>query len=265
MPGRGLTAVLDRRKILRILVKRDLRVRYAQSFLGYLWTIIDPLAMALIYFMIFVVIFQRPDAGYAPYFLFLLTGLLPWQWFSGSVNETSRALLAEARLVRSTNLPRMIWVVRVIIAKGIEYILALPVLIIFVIIYMAQGITRLDWGLALFPIGLVLQFFLLLGLGLFLAPLTVLVNDTPRVVKIVLRMMFYATPIIFVIDRAPDWLKVVLWFNPMSGVLEFYRAGFFPNDLNWPPILASLGIITLLMVFGTLTFRRLEPSVLKEI
>ncbi|MGJ3510089.1 ABC transporter permease [Enemella sp. A6] len=265
MAGRGLLAVLDRRKILRILVKRDLRVRYAQSFLGYLWTIIDPLAMALIYFMIFVVIFQRPDAGYAPYFLFLLTGLLPWQWFSGSVNETSRALLAEARLVRSTNLPRMIWVVRVIIAKGIEYILALPVLIVFVAIYMWQGVTHLNPGLLLFPIGLVLQFLLLLGLGLFLAPLTVLVNDTPRVVKIVLRMMFYATPIIFVIDRAPEWLKILLWFNPMSGVLEFYRAGFFPNALNWPPILASLGIITLLMIFGSLTFRRLEPSVLKEI
>lgn len=265
MPGRGLLAVLERRKILRILVKRDLRVRYARSFLGYLWTIIDPLAMALIYFMIFVVIFQRPDAGYAPYFLFVLSGLLPWQWFNGSVNETSRALLAEARLVRSTNLPRMIWVVRVIIAKGIEYVLALPVLVVFVAVYMAQDVTHLNWRLALFPVGIVLQFLLLLGIGLFLAPLTVLVNDTPRVIKIVLRMMFYATPIIFVADRAPEWLKTLLWFNPMSGVLEFYRAGLFPNALNWPPILASLAIITLLVVFGSMTFRKLESSVLKEI
>jgi ABC-2 type transport system permease protein len=84
------------------------------------WTIIDPLAMAAIYFVVFTVIFQARRSGNQPYFLHLMIGMLAWQWFSQCLTETSRALLAEARLVRSTNVPRELWVVRVVIAKGIE-------------------------------------------------------------------------------------------------------------------------------------------------
>lgn len=258
-------ALWARREILSTLVRRDLRVRYARSVLGYLWTVLDPLAMALIYFMIFAVVFKRPDAGYHPYFLFLLIGLLAWQWFNASVSETSRALLAEAKLVRSTRLPRELWVIRVVIAKGVEYLLSLPILLLFAAYYVLNGTTHLNWRLVLFPVGLVLQFLLQVGIGLLLAPVTVLIDDTTRVVRIILRMMFYTTPIIYTIDRAPEWLKVVLWFNPLSGILEFYRAGFFPNHLQRAPILAGMAVTLVYLVVGAYTFTRLERAVLKEI
>src|SRR6478609_9487037 len=107
--ARGLVA---RRRILGTLVKRDLRVRYGGSPIGYLWTIIDPLAMAAIYFVVFTVIFKSRSVGYQPYVLFIVIGVLAWQWFQLSVTETARALIAESRLVRSTNMPRELWVVR---------------------------------------------------------------------------------------------------------------------------------------------------------
>src|SRR6185503_1437493 len=90
-------AVLCKRNVLWTLVVRDLRVRYSRSVLGYVWTILDPLLMSMIYFFIFVYIIGRKDLGHSPYFLFLVSGLLPWQWFSGVVSESSRALIAEAR------------------------------------------------------------------------------------------------------------------------------------------------------------------------
>ncbi|MGL5864758.1 MAG: ABC transporter permease, partial [Dermatophilaceae bacterium] len=152
------------RRVLDTLVRRDLRVRYARSAIGYLWTVIDPLAMALIYYVVFTVIFERGDVGHEPYFLFLLAGLLAWQWFNGAVNETARALLAEAKLVRSTNLPRELWVVRVVIAKGIEYLLSLPILIAFLVFYLATGQSRLDWQIVYFPLGVALQFVLCIGI-----------------------------------------------------------------------------------------------------
>ena len=96
-------AVLVKRNVLWTLVIRDLRVRYSRSVLGYVWTVLDPLLMSLIYFVVFVYIFQRKALGHDPYFLFLVAGLLPWQWFSGVVSESSRALIQEAKLVRSTN------------------------------------------------------------------------------------------------------------------------------------------------------------------
>src|SRR5690242_7266829 len=109
-----LSAIVARRQVLWTLVVRDLRVRYARSVLGYLWTILDPLAMAGVYFLVFTYIFKARRIAEQPYFLYLLVGLLAWQWFSGCLTDTSRALLQEAKLVRSTNLPREMWVIRVV-------------------------------------------------------------------------------------------------------------------------------------------------------
>ena len=259
--ARGLVA---RRRILGTLVKRDLRVRYGGSPIGYLWTIIDPLAMSAIYFVVFTVIFKARHIGYQPYVLFLIIGLLGWQWFSSSLTDTSRALLAESRLVRSTNLPRELWVVRVVIAKGIEFMLALPVLFGFTAYYMVKGQAHLNPRLLYIPIGLVIQFLLLTGIGLILAPITALVTDTARVVRILLRMGFYSTPIIYGVHAAPARIKEVLLFNPMTGILELYRAGFFAQDLNYKSVVLSVVISLVVLAIGTVVFQRLESAVLKE-
>lgn len=264
----SILRVFKEREVLALLVKRDLRVRYAQSFLGYLWTIIDPLANALIYFMIFVVIFQRSDAGHHPYFLFLLAGLLPWQWFNGAVGESTRALLAERQLVRSKKLPREIWVIRLVASKGIEFIFSLPVLALFTIIYMVRGDTRLDWELIFFPVGVVMQFILITGIGLVLAPMTVLINDIQPLVRIFLRIYFYMTPIIFnleLLERVPASLKWLFQINPLTGILELIRSGFFDVPIRWHVV--GYGVIgtILIAIVGILAFRRLERPMLKEI
>lgn len=260
------TAVWRRRDVLWTLVRRDLRVRYSRSALGYLWTVLDPLLMASVYFVVFTFVF---DAGSrvadTPYFLYLLSGLLPWQWFTGSVNDTTKSLIQEARLVRSTNLPREVWVIRCVVAKGLEFILALPVLVGFVIYYVAVGQAHLDWELVLFPLGLVLQFLLLVGLGLLLAPITVLATDMQRVVRIVLRFMFYLSPVLYGAYAVPDTLRAVLVFNPLNGILSLYRAGLFERSVSWVDVGVSAAITLALLVIGFAVFARLERAVLKEI
>ncbi|GGN04013.1 sugar ABC transporter permease [Terrabacter tumescens] len=263
--ARQTRGLYRRRQLLWTLVRRDLHVRYASSPIGYLWTIIDPLAMAAIYFVVFTVIFKARSVGYQPYVLFIVIGVLAWQWFQLSVTETARALIAEARLVRSTNMPRELWVVRVVLAKGIEFVLSLPVLAGFAIYFVAVGQGHVNSKLVWFPVGLVLQFLLQVGLGLLLAPITVLFTDTSRIVRIALRMGFYATPIIYGVHAAPESLRTILAFNPMSGVLEAYRAGFFPAELNHRAIVLSAIVSGVLLLVGSYVFSRLEPAVLKEI
>ncbi len=258
-------AVATRRQVLWTLVLRDLRVRYARSFLGYVWTVLDPLAMSGIYFVVFVVFFNRRAVGYQPYFLFLLTGLLAWQWFSGSLNDTSRALLQEAKLVRSTNLPREMWVVRVVIAKGVEYLLSLPVIVAFCVFYGLRHDLHLNYRLVLFPLGVVLEFLLLIGFGLLLAPITVLVTDMQRVIRIALRMAFYLTPILYAKHVIPEPWEKVMWLNPMNGVLELLRAGFFEQHVNWPAVWVGVAVTVCLLLVGQTVFTRLERAVLKEI
>jgi ABC-2 type transport system permease protein len=261
-------AVMAKRSVLWTLVIRDLRVRYSQSVLGYVWTILDPLLMSLIYFLVFVYIFRRKELGHEPYFLFLVAGLLPWQWFSSVVKESSRALIQDARLVRSTNLPREIWVARVVLSKGVEYLLSLPVLVLFAVFYLILGKAHLNGWLVLLPVGIVVQFFLLIGLGLILAPVTALVTDMQRVIGIILRMLFYITPVIYAARLVPAPYDKVMWLNPMTGILEMMRAGFFTHDtfpIVWGSIAVCLVVTAVILQVGFTVFARLERAVLKEI
>lgn len=261
-------ALWGRRSILATLVTRDLRVRYARSVLGYVWTVLDPLLMSLIYYVVFVFIFKRNDLGHSPYFLFLIIGLLSWQWFSSVLSDTSRALISEAKLVRSTNLPREIWVVRVVLSKGVEYLLSLPVLLAFLLFYLVRGEAHLNAWLVLFPFAVLVQAVTLVGLGLILAPVTVLVTDMQRVVRIVLRMLFYATPVIYTSLLVPAPYDKLTWLNPMTGILEAMRAGFFDHDqypIVWGSIATAVVLSVVLLLIGVRVFRTLERSVLKEI
>ena len=257
------SAVMTRRQVLWTLVVRDLKVRYAGSVLGYVWTVLDPLAMACIYWFVFTVIFKARRIGEQPYVLFLVVGLLAWQWFSASMTDTSRAIISEARLVRSTNLPRERWVLRVVIAKGLEFVFSLPVLVFFVLVYHSQ--VHVNWRLVLFPVGMVMQMLLLTGIGLLLAPVSALVTDTQRVVRIFLRAFFYLTPVIYGTHAAPQSVRPWLALNPMTGVLEIYRSGLFAREMQVNAVMIS-GLVTLMVfVLGAWVFSRLESSVLKEI
>lgn len=257
--------VMIHRDVLRTLVKRDLRVRYARSVLGYVWTILDPLAMAAIYFVVFTYIFGARRSGNQPYFLHLMIGMLAWQWFSQCLTETSRALLAESRLVRSTNVPRELWVVRVVIAKGIEYLLSLPVLAVIAGVYVLIGKTHFNANLVFFPAAVALIFLLAVGTGLILAPITVLVTDMARVVRILIRMGLYATPIIYSMHAAPEAIRRILVYNPLSGIMEMLRAGFFSDEWSHHAAIVSVVATFVVLLVGMAVFRRLEPAVLKEI
>ncbi|WP_156822483.1 ABC transporter permease [Demetria terragena] len=265
------------RKILDTLVRRDLRVRYARSALGYLWTLIDPLAMGFIYFFVFGLILNADRGTPMPFIVFLLAGLLPWNWFNTSVTETARALNAERKLVRSTNIPREFWVMRVVLAKGVEFLLSLPVLAFFIVLAMAGvphistgGSIGLNWYLLMVPVALVIQLMLCIGIGLIMAPLGSLADDFVRLVRILLRMMFYLSAILYpmslVEEKAPEWAATLLSFNPMIGIIDMYRMGLAngqsPNLLAWG---AAAVIAIFWLFFGLWVFRRLEPAVLKEI
>ena len=249
------------RRALWLLTKRDLAVRYSTSALGYLWSIIDPLAMAFMYWFVFGVIFQRP-VGEEPYIVFLLTGLLPWMWFNGAVGDSTRAFLRESKLIRSTRIPRSIWVSRLVLSKGIEFVASIPVLAAFAIFSGAV----VHWEALLAPIGIVIQAALTLGVGLIVAPLVVLFRDLERAVKLVLRVLFYATPIVYGLpDLKAVGIEGIAEFNPLAGIISLYRSAFFPEHLDWSAVGISALMSAILLVAGILVLRRCERAVLKEL
>lgn len=255
------SSVLQQRSLLRLLVSRDLKVRYAQSALGYLWTVIDPLAMALIYWFVFTYVFHRRVPEEGPYVLFLILALLPWQWLANSVTDASRVLSGEARIVRSASLPREVWVVRVVLSKMAEFVFALPVVIGFAIFYHKH--PTID--ALLFPAAMVMQFFFVMALLLFLAPLTSLIDDLQRLVRIVMRMYMYLSPVIYGMSQVPNKVAWIMEFNPMTAIIGLYRAGIYGQEMpGWPAIAKAIGVIALLFFIGRIVFRRLQGAVLKE-
>ncbi len=277
--------IYEYRAVLWTLVKRDLRVRYARSALGYLWTLIDPLAMILVYWFVFGKIYNigngrkyelRSDG--IPFVLFMVAGVLAWNWFSNSVNETARALYAERLLVRSTNLPRELWVIRVVLSKGIEHLLSLPILVIFILYFRyVDHAIQLHWALLLLWIpALLIELVLCVGIGLVMAPVTALVDDFVRIVRIVLRIGFYLTPIVYSLeyvrvqgkkgDAVLGIMGRALEYNPITGIIDLYHAALLQNrTFQWHLWVIATVISFAWLIFGAWVFRRLEKPILKEI
>lgn len=239
---------------------RDLRVRYSTSALGYVWSILDPLVMASIYWFVFTQVFDR-TVGEQPYIVFLLSALLPWMWFNGAVSDSTRAFLREAKLVRSTKIPRTIWVNRIVLSKGIEFIASIPVIAIFAV---ATG-AQLHWQVVFFPLAVLLQAILVMGVGLIVAPLVVFFRDLERATKLTLRFLFYASPIIYGVTDLPEGIHFWAGFNPLAGIFSLYRSAFFPGQLDWAVVGIGAAVSVALLAVGLVVFSRSERAVLKEI
>ena len=248
------------RHSLWLLTRRDLRVRYSTSALGYFWSILDPLVMAGIYWFVFTQVFDR-TVGDPPYIVFLLSALLPWMWLNGALSDCTRAFLREAKLIRSTKIPRTIWVNRLVLSKGIEFIASIPVLAAFAIFSGAS----LHWQVVFFPLAILVQAILLVGVGLIVAPLVVFFRDLERAVKLTLRFLFYASPIIYGLSDLPEGLHFWASFNPLAGIFSLYRSAFFPDQLDWYAVIIGVVVSVLLFAIGLAVFRRTERAVLKEI
>jgi ABC-2 type transport system permease protein len=142
------------------------------------------------------------------------------------------------------------------------------VLLVFFISYLLRGDAHPNGWLILFPLGIVVQFVALVGLGLLLAPVTALVTDMQRVIRILLRMLFYATPVIYAGHLVPHPWDKITWLNPMTGIIEMMRAGFFSHQrfpILWGAIGTGVAVSVVLLFLGTAVFGRLERAVLKEI
>ncbi len=230
---------------------------------------LDPLVMSAIYWFVFTQVFNR-DVGEEPYIIFLISALLPWVWFNASVSDFTRAFKKDARLVRSTAIPRSIWVNRIVLSKGIEYLFSLPVLVLFIVVNLFVELdpgrtVHVGWGVLWMPVAMLLQTVLLVGLGLLVAPLCVLFVDLERTTALILRAMFYATPIIYNVTDLPGIFQTLGAFNPLAGIMMLYRMPFFPDQ--WNPFTLTISVIMSLLILGLgiWTFRSLERPVLKEL
>ncbi|MFG1776519.1 ABC transporter permease [Micromonospora sp. NPDC049051] len=272
----GVAALWAHRTSLRILVRRDLAVKYQQSVLGYLWSLIEPLGMGAIYWFVFGILYSRDtnrhlgDAADS-YPLFLLTGIFAWMWTSSALSEATNALTGQARLITTMNVPRQVFPIGRVTGRFAEYAAGLPILFAAAVGYAASGRVELGWSLLALPLAVTVQAVLLIGLALLLSAVNVLMRDVERFMRLIIRVLFYATPIIYPLSLVrdsdlPGWLKAAYELNPLVGVFQLHHAVWYPDEFPDARLLATTVVVSLLVLAaGWWSFRRLEPAVLKEL
>jgi ABC-2 type transport system permease protein len=273
----GVAALWSARNSLRILVKRDLAVKYQQSLLGYLWSLIEPLGMGLIYWFVFGVLYSgatRRHLGDAAgsYPLFLITGIFAWMWASSALTEATNALTGQARLITTMNVPRQVFPIGRVTGRFAEYLAGLPILLAIAVIYLVQGRIHPGWWpLLALPLAVSVQFVLLVGLALLLSACNVLMRDIERFMRLIIRVLFYATPIIYPLalvrdSHMPAWIKIGYELNPLVGIFQLHHAIWYPDEFPDARLLAVTVLGSLLVLAaGWWSFGRLEPAVLKEL
>jgi lipopolysaccharide transport system permease protein len=247
------------RELLAFLAWRDVKVRYKQTVLGAAWAVFQPLLMMAV-FWLFLGKVAKVEAGPLPYPLFVYAGLLPWFLFSTAVTGAANSLLDSERLISKVYFPRLVVPFGAAGPGLIDFGVAMLVL---VVLMAANGVAPAGTAVLL-PVAVLLILVTALGVGTFLAALNVRYRDFRYVVPFLIQAWLFATPSIYLATPAatdlPDGVRWVMAANPMTGLIEFFRAALFGGDLPWGSLGVSAAVGAAGFAVGCAYFRRVEDS-----
>lgn len=248
------------RELFYILTWRDLKVRYKQTVLGVAWSVIRPLLTMII----FTVVFEKAaglkaDDPSVPYALFVLAGILPWQFFANALGEASNSLLGNANLISKVYFPRLIIPASAVITSMVDFLITFVMMLLMFLYYHYTPSVHILF----LPFFVVLTFFCAFGIGLYITALNVKYRDFRYIIPFVIQFGLYITPVGFssqvLLSKLPPFFQSVYMLNPMVGVIDGFRWCFFENTpFNGQTILFSIVMTSLFMYIGVRTFRKME-------
>jgi lipopolysaccharide transport system permease protein len=245
------------RELIVNFTLREIKAKYKQAFFGIAWAIIQPLILMAMLTVVFSYIARIPSDG-LPYPLFLLTALLPWQFFSAALNRGVGALVNQAALITKIYFPRESLVLAALAAALVDFAITAIVFVALLVWY--HVVPTLTW-IWVGPI-LLIQTILSLGLMLFLAPLNAIYRDVGQAIPLVIQVWMYATPIMYPASLVPDRIRPYYFLNPTAALTEGYRSAMLHNTT---PDLARLGVASLIsliiLLSGYRVFKRLEKRI----
>ncbi|MEM7052824.1 MAG: ABC transporter permease [Acidobacteriota bacterium] len=256
------------RGLLATLTVRDLKARYRGSVLGFFWSLVNPLLLLAVYSFVFGYVFQRPIGGeIEPYALFLITGLFPWIWVSGSLLEGTLSLLSNSGMLRKAVFPVEILPMVAVLSNLVHFLLAIPILLAALAIGTAMGHQLGGWSMLLAPVVILLQLPMVSGLVLALAALNVHFKDVRDLLNNLLTLLFFLAPILYPLSAVPvPALQWLIRLNPFTSYTLAYQqtlfAGTFPSLGLW----AQMGLTTAICwIAGCWLFDRLRETLVEAV
>ena len=237
-----------------LLTLRDLKLRYQDTVLGLLWSLMKPLALGAV---LFVALKQFVRIDIEDYHLVLLTALFPWVWFQTSMFLATPSFATNSSLMKKVPFPRIVLPASTILNAGIHFLLTIPVLVI--LLAFSGRYPSVTWLVGIPVLGAV-QLALLMGVILFVASIDVFFRDLEHLIEVFLNLLFYVSPILYPLDFVPDRWRPVLLINPLTSLIGAWRDLFLHNTLPgldlWPALVFTLVAVAV----GGEVFRRLEPG-----
>ncbi|HMU37743.1 MAG TPA: ABC transporter permease [Pseudomonadota bacterium] len=245
-------------QVLWVLVRTEFRARYRAQALGIVWSLLNPLVMMGMISVIFTQLFRQTEQ-YFP--IFLLIGLLVWQWFSTSLNSATSVFVSNADIIKRTVFARPLLPLASVLSHGVNFLIECVVLLAFVPIF--PGAFRLSPALLLVPVFLLIAVALMSGIVLATSVLNVVYRDVAYLVSTALLLLYWATPVFYPIEVIPFPFRTILQCNPLAGIMTALRLalmrGEVPTLLGWMGMLLPTGVAVLL---GFWVFRHYETMVL---
>jgi lipopolysaccharide transport system permease protein len=251
------------RDLLMLLVRRDLVAIYKQTLLGPAWQVLQPLLTSIMFAVVFGILARMSLPGMPP-LLFYLSGVVPWMYFANVINRTSQTLLWNSALMTKVYFPRLIAPLSTTLSTGVSFGVQLLSFFVFALFYRFSGMYAWspDASLLMLPVLTAVSVLLAFGTGLVVAALTTRFRDLSFLIGFMVQLAMYASPVIFPLSMTTPGSKIrlLLELNPMTPVIEGFRAALVGTPMEWVTLTYSAGVGLIMLFIGLAMFQRVERS-----
>lgn len=252
------------RELLKTNIKKDIRGKYKGSFLGILWSFINPLLQVVVYWIVFPYLMGRGAMDGENYLIYLITGLIPWTFFMSVVSQGTNCIKANAGIINKVYFPREILPISMVASGLINFFISCIIIVVFLI---GSGVG-ISYHIFLVPVIAIVEATLALGIVFILCAVNVYVQDVENIVQFILNMLMYGTPIIYQLKQfnsAGILYKLIEW-NPMTTIINSYRDVFMYHQwVNWKNLGLVFILALIILMFGYQVFRKLEKGFAEQL
>jgi lipopolysaccharide transport system permease protein len=248
MPSREYKRKKD---LLLLLTKKEITLRYKRTVLGIFWSLLNPILLAIVFFVAFKYFLKIQMENYN---FFFLSGLFPWNCFAASVTMSTGILIGNVSLIKKIRFPRYFLVIATILAQLVNFLFALPIMIGFSWFY-GKG-PGISWLFAV-PVLIIIQCVATTGICLAISMINAYFRDMEYIVEVVISLLFWMTPIVYDLKMVPEAYRGYLIFNPLAYLVPAWRDVFMSNLIDWGNIGISLGSALIFFLLGIFVFQKL--------
>ncbi len=238
--------------LITILTKKEIKVRYKNSALGYVWSIANPLMYAIIFYFVFKIVMKFNIKEYS---LFLISGLFPWQWISNSITGGAGSFIGNASLIKKVIFPRFFLPLAQVLNDAFHFIVSIPVIIVFLLFY--HKMPSLDW-LFYFPLMLIPTFIIVYGFSLLVASMNIFFRDIQYIIGLIMTLLFYLTPVFYDMSFVPKRYKNFVLINPFTPLITNWREMFMHNCINFTDYALSIFYSIIVLLVGFIVYKKLQ-------